>query len=317
MTLSQKDFFKHMESRFTWAPFLKVTNLCNNFCAHCCERSGPNCEPKFIELDDIKYILENFKYIKNFSNYVTITGGEPTMAYTAKSRNYIPQILRYCGINGYDVYLNTNARWILSENAEKICSDFNDFVQKYKSKFLFRLSLDRFHDQAIDANAKFINWVVKNENIPDERTGIYMFFDKSDIIDKLLYKLACEYDIKISDPIYVNKNPSWCSIHKLNGTEKMLCITEYQGIVNIGRAKDNNIATKQPFSKTEIYFSPFIDTDNEICFDSNGYAMLSANDDDTIKTPYHSKRGKVKPIHIIKQELFDQAYKCLCSENQL
>ena len=105
--------------------------------------------------------------------------------------------------------------------------------------------------------------------------------------------------------------------HKLNGTEKMLCITEYQGIVNIGRAKDNNIATKQPFSKTEIYFSPFIDTDNEICFDSNGYAMLSANDDDTIKTPYHNKRGKVKPIHIIKQELFDQAYKCLCSENQL
>lgn len=313
MIKTQKEFFKFLETRFTWAPFLKVTNLCNNCCAHCCERSGPDCEPKFIELADIKYILEQFKYITHFNNNVTITGGEPTMAYFAKSPYYIPQLLKYCGKNGYDVYFNTNARWTLSDKAEQIYSDFNEFIRKYNRELYFRLSLDKWHEQCIDANAELINWVVKNKNMPDKRTGLYMFCDDVDIVEQLMIKLKTKFEIDLPEHV---PNPKSYPVYKFQGTNKLLCLMPYQGITNMGRAKDNHIATKEPFSKTELYFSPLIDKDNDICFDSNGYALLSANDDDTVKTPYRDNKGRIKHINEIKQELFSIAYQCLCSENQ-
>jgi organic radical activating enzyme len=309
MTLSQKDFSKHMETHFSWGLFFKLTNLCNNFCKHCCERSGPNCEPKFIETSDIKYFLEQLKLIKNHNNFITLTGGEPMMAYTAKSDYYIPQILKYCGKNGYDVHINTNARWALSDKSEQIYSDFDEFVKNYKRKLAFHLSLDKFHEQCVDANAKFIDWIVKSKTITD----VYMFFDEPDIVIKMVYKLKRDFNIDISEPL---RNNSSYSIHKFSGTNKMLCIMPYQGITNMGRAKDNNIGTKEPFSKTTLYFSPFMDTENEICFDSNGYAILSSQDDDTIKTPFHDKKGKLKQLAIIKQELFNIAYQRLMAENQ-
>ena len=307
MNISEKDFIRHMETHFSWALFFKLTNLCDNCCAHCCERSGPDCSPNFIELSDIKYYLEELKYISHHDNFVTITGGEPMMAYTKKSDYYIPQILKYCGQNGYDVHLNTNARWALSEKADQIYSDFDEFVKKYKKKLAFHLSLDKFHDESLEANSQFLNWAVKNTTTTD----IYIFFDEVKIVLQLAYKLKHDFNIEISDPI---SQSSWYSAHKFKGTNKRLLLTPYQGIQNIGRAKDNHIGTKEPFSKTFLYFSPFVDTENEICFDSDGYALLSCQDNDTIKTPYRNRNGKLKQLAAIRQELFKLGYQAYCFE---
>jgi len=314
MIVSNQEFFKHLETRFTWAPFLKLTYLCDNECEHCCERAGPNCEPKFIELVDIKNILEQFKYIKNFSKYVTLTGGEPMMAYVAKNEHYIPTILKYCGKNGYDVSINTNAHWTSWDCAGKIYSDFDEFVKKYNNRLTFHLSLDKWHRNPVESNAKFLNWIVKNNTISADRTNLYMFFDGPEIVIQLIMKLKTDFDLELlPEPVLQTK---FFSLHKFSGTDKTLCIMPYFGIDNLGRARDNGLATKELFSKTDIYFSNRSDPDKEICFDANGIATLCACDDDTIKTPYYEKNGKMKNLAVIKRELFDMAYKAYSQENQ-
>ncbi|MEE1111226.1 MAG: radical SAM protein [Alphaproteobacteria bacterium] len=310
---SQEEFIKHLETRFTWGPFLKITNLCNNFCPHCCERSGPNCDPKFIELSDLKHILQDFKHIKNFSNAVTITGGEPTMAYTAKSRHYIPQLLKYCGKNKYDVYFNTNARWTLSDQADMIYSDFEEFIKSNKQMLAFRLSLDKYHTDALNANATFANWILKNKTINQNRTHLYMWHDSSEILQEFYTILQNKFNITPPQEIGTIGGNTCCKFPESN---KLICTMPYQGITNMGRAKDNKIATKEPFSKETLYLSPFIDPNNDICFDSNGYAILNANDNDTIKTEYCDKNGKIKNINQIKQELFNIAYYYYLMEQQ-
>ncbi len=315
MLLTYSDFCKHLETKFTWSPFLKTTFLCDDRCQHCCECAGPDREQKFIELTDIKYILEQFKNIKNFKNIVTITGGEPMMAYTKKSEHYIPTLLKYCGKNRYDVCLNTNANWTLDKNAEQIFSDLEEFVVKYKRKITFFLSLDNWHKNAVNANAEFVNWIAKNNKIADKYADTYILFDHPDITEPFINKLAEEYNVVLTE--IITDNPLNGSIFKFKDITKRFCFMMYNGITEMGRAKENNIATQKPFSKTEIYFSPYTNTENEICFDCNGNAMLSACDDDTIKTPYHDKNGKMKSLATIKQELFNMAYQRYLSENQI
>lgn len=314
MILSREDFFKHLESHFQWSPFIKVTNLCNNNCAHCCERSGPNCPPVFINQSDIREILTQFKSVKNFLNTVTITGGEPMMSYSANSDYYIPQILTNCAKQGYETYLNTNARWTLDKNSEKIFSDLSYHFSKFKKhKLYFRLSQDSFHTYPTESNTEFIKWFINNPNTTFPNSGLYMFYDTNQNKEKLFKNLIKKYNIR-----FIQIHDSGTNqIYRHDRSNHFFCIMPYQGIQDMGRAKDNHISTRKMFTKHELFFAPYIDPEQEICFDSYGYALLSACGDDTIKTPYHDANGKLKPINKIKNELFNMAYDAYLFESQI
>ena len=314
MILSRNDFFKHLESHFQWSPFIKVTNLCNNTCAHCCERSGPNCPAVFINQSDVKEILSQFKTVKNFLNVVTITGGEPMISYSAHSDYYIPQILTHCAKQGYETYLNTNARWTLGENSEKIFSDLSNHLSRFnKNKLYFRLSQDSFHTNSTQSNTEFINWFINNQNTCFPVSGLYMFYDTNQNKEKLFITLAEKYHIRFI-PICESATNQ---IYKHDHSNHLFCTMPYQGIQDMGRAKDNHISTRRMFTKHELFFAPYIDPEQEICFDASGYALLSACGDDTIKTEYRNADGKLKPINKIKNELFNKAYDAYLFESQL
>jgi hypothetical protein len=84
------------------------------------------------------------------------------------------------------------------------------------------------------------------------------------------------------------------------GKEKYIVIEPYHGIDNLGRARDNGIATKQ--NSIMKSFSKPGDV-HAITFDNfeNSYFDCAS---DRVKTPYRNARGKIKPIEQIKREVF-------------
>ena len=311
MILTYEQFIKHLDTRFTWSPIFKVTNLCNNNCAHCCERSGPTCPIQFIPSSDIKNILTQFKGIKNFLNVVTITGGEPTMSYYTHQEYYIPQILKHCAKSGYEAYLNTNAHWTTGPHADQIFADLSNHILKFnKHKLYFRLSQDSFHNNATESNTEFIKWFSSNKNTQQPHSGLYMFFDTPAKFQELKTNLHKKYNIRLTQIHTI----AGSTIYQINKSNHVLCAMQYQGIQDMGRAHDNKISTQRPFTKTELFFAPYVDPEQEICFDASGNALLSASGNDTIKTPYYDKNGNIKTLSQIKTELFKSAYNAYLQE---
>lgn len=309
--LTAQEFYYYMDNNFTWAPFFKITNLCNYCCAHCCERSGPGAVPTFIPLADVHTIIEKFKYVKNTMPVAFISGGEPMMAYNV-APYYIPQIMKMLAREGFAVELKTNAGWTLGDNADTIFKDLTYMSFKFPKTFVsYHLSLDKFHPQSHKTTLEFLRWYYNN-NVLSPRANVHLFFDSPEPVTNMFIDLDKQYNIQLD----LNATPSYeCAKIGANmfaGKNKYIKIEPYHGITNRGRAMDNKIATRDAPSVVQNFGQ--IGTTHAIAFDNNGMAYFDCAGD-VVKTPYKNERGKIKTIEQIKKELFGMLYQKYISEN--
>lgn len=302
-----------MELKFRWAPFFKLTNMCDYCCAHCCEKSGPNAEPKFIPVADIKYILDMFIKSPTNVNIAIFTGGEPMTAYDKVSPHYIPTLISAAIKCGYMIELKTNGGWTLGKNANQIFSDLNSIYVKYPQSIIgYHLSLDKFHPNSDITTANIIKWFVENKNMTYMNL-VHIFYDDYHRLADMLVDMAgrdnilVDYDVTL--PECFKSIPLW----KKRGHNKYIYPQPYGGIDKVGRAKDNNIGNIST-SLTQIILDK--ETIRPIQFDANGVATLFACNDFGITTPYHDNKGRIKNLNQIKSELFNAAYRQYMIESQ-
>lgn len=311
--LNQNEFIKYMEQKFRWAPFFKLTNLCDYCCAHCCEKSGPNAEPKFIPIADIKYILDMFIKSQKSVKIAIVTGGEPMTAYDKVSPHYIPTLMSAAIKRGYMIELKTNGAWTLGKNAGQIFSDLNSIYAKYpKSIIAYHLSLDKFHPKSDITTANIIKWFAENQNI-SYMNIVHIFYDDYHRLTDMLVDMAGRdnilVDIHAQIPEKLKAMPLW----KIRDHEKYIYPELYSGIDNVGRAKDNNIGNRYTGLTQIINGNENI---KPIQFDANGFATLFACNDFGIRTPYRDNKGRIKNLTQIKSELFNTAYSQYMTEMQ-
>ena len=309
--LSAQDFYYYMDNNFTWAPFFKITNLCNYRCAHCCERSGPNETPKFIPLADVRTIIDQFKSVKNTVPVAFVSGGEPMTVYKYIPY-YIPQIMKTLARAGFAVEVKTNAGWVFDENANVIFQDLTDFSNKFKKTFVsYHLSLDKFHPQSHKTTVEFLRWYYNNDNLSTQ-TSIHLFYDTPEMVTDMFLDLDKQYNINLD----LNTQPTGVygtiGANLLRGKNKYIKIEPYHGITNRGRAMDNKIATRNAPSVVQNFGTP--GETHAIAFDNCGMSYFDCAGD-VVKTPYKNERGKIKTIEQIKKELFGLLYKKYIDEN--
>lgn len=301
--LSRTEFCYWLDNNFVWSPFFKITNLCNYCCAHCCERSGPNAEPTFIPMADVRAIIEDFKYTKNKMPIAIVSGGEPMMVYKY-APHYIPQIMKTLSRAGFIIELKTNAGWTLTENAPVIFKDLEQFFVKNPTVyFSYHLSLDKFHPQSKQTTIEFLRWFYNNDKL-SRRANVHIFYDSPEFLTDTFVKLADKYEILLDMDKKPTNEFAKIGANLFWGKEKYIVIEPYHGIDNRGRALDNGIAT----IKTSIIKSFSTPGDvHTITFDNNGNCYLNCASE-LVKTPYRNERGKIKSIVQLKKELFNMLY---------
>ncbi len=310
--LSRAEFCYWLDNNFVWSPFFKITNLCNYCCAHCCERSGPNAEPTFIPIADVRAIAEDFRYTKNKMPIAVISGGEPMMAYKY-APYYIPNIMKTLTRAGFTIELKTNAGWTLTENASVIFNDLESYFYKNPNAyFSYHLSLDKFHPQSATTTIEFLKWFYNNDKL-SRRANVHIFYDSPDFLTDTFVQLAEKYKIMLDLKNKPKNEFAKIDANLFCGKEKYIVIEPYHGIDNLGRAFDNKIATKQSsFIKS---FSKPGDV-HTITFDSNGDCYFDCASE-RVKTPYRNARGKIKPIEQLKKELFNLLYDRYLAEEMI
>ncbi len=301
--LSRAEFCYWLDNNFSWSPFFKITNLCNYCCAHCCERSGPNEAPTFIPMADVRAISEQFRYTKNKMPVAIVSGGEPMMVYN-HTPYYIPQIMKVLHKAGFAIELKTNAGWVLTDNAARIFNDQTEFFEKNPNAyFSYHLSLDKFHPQSKQTTIEFLKWFYQNDKL-SRRASVHVFYDSPQFLTDTFVKLAEQYDILLDMDKKPTNEFAKIGANLFRGKEKYIVIEPYHGIDNRGRARDNNIWTKQ---NTIIKSFAKPGDVHAITFDNNGNSYFDCASD-RVTTPYKNARGKIKPIEQIKKELFNLLY---------
>lgn len=302
-----------MNTSITWQLFIKVTNLCNLQCAHCCECSGPNEAPTFIPISDVRTITENFKREKNTSPNVAISGGEPMMAYKHKPY-YIPQLIKlFAKQNFFYIELKTNTVWVTQPGADIIFRDLTEISAKYPKLYtMYHLSFDSFHANSNKNVSEFIRWYYDNDKL-STKTCIHIFYDNHDRLVDMFIDLAQQHNIMIDFENNVTHAFSKLHAKKFINKDKYIMFEPYSGIENLGRAKQNHIATQS--SKTiQKQFLEKIQQEHSLTFDNRGLAFIDCSAH-MASTPYRDARGRIKPISVIKRELFEILYKQYLLEN--
>jgi len=309
--LTAQEFFYYMDNNFTWAPFFKITNLCNYRCAHCCERSGPDAEPTFIPLADVRAIIEQFKSVKNTMPVAFISGGEPMVVYK-HIPYYIPQIMKTLARAGFAVELKTNAGWVFDNGADVIFKDMTEFSIKHPKTFVsYHLSLDKFHPQSHKTTIEFLRWYYDNDAL-SKGTNIHLFYDTPELVTDMFVDLDKQYNIQLNMNKKAVGEYAKIGANILGHKEKYIKIEPYHGITNRGRASDNKIATRDAPSVVQNFGIP--GETHAIAFDNLGNAYFDCAGD-VVKTPYKNERGKIKTIEQIKKELFKMLYNKYIVEN--
>lgn len=318
-------FMHHLENNFPWAPILKITNVCDYRCAHCCECSGPDERPDFMPTDDISEILGQFKTVRNSMRVATITGGEPMTAYKLKSPFYIPKLLKTCAAAGYSVELKTNCGWTLGDNSDKIFNDLEQFFVKYPRIFCaYHISLDKFHKNANDTTVEFLKWYCTNDNL-SPNACVHMFYDDLERMTNAMVDLKRKYNIAIDfkhpaiNPItnekIDNSQYNLWFFEKSGRNEKFMFWRPYSGIENAGRAK-NTVATIPTPSLSRIINNR---SNCAIMFDhaSGRVQLFACGNDGGISVPYKNNRGKIIAIDKLKKQLFQLAYQKYVMEQNM
>lgn len=316
MQMTHDLFIGLINGQFRWFPFFKLTNLCNYRCAHCCERSGPDAPRSFIAPSTIKAIIDSFTQTRNYAPLAALSGGEPMMAYTTKSVNYIPKVMDICAKMGFCIELKTNAGWTLGDMAPVIFRDLeNIFIKNRKLYFAYHLSLDKFHPKSAETTIQFLRWYATSEHL-SVNAIVHLFYDDTTLLTNTLTRLYAEYGLKIDFCA-----PQTCPIPgvkawPLAGKEKWIVPQPYQGIDNAGRAMDNHLGTRSDKTMHDLISRPTTST-AALFFDPQGMASPIGCDWDDIRVPYMAPTHQIKPVAQVKRELFEKMWEKYKAEERI
>lgn len=114
---------------------MELTTRCNLKCKHCYRYSSPDIEDEEIPYEKAMSVLEEMYHLGG--RFIEITGGEPFL------HSRIKDILTYAGEKYNFVGLLTNGTLVKN--------DMIDYLEKYKDKIIWNISLDscneEFHDE--------------------------------------------------------------------------------------------------------------------------------------------------------------------------
>lgn len=118
--------------------------LCNIECAHCYIKSSPkNDALVYLNLEDIRPIIDELDKVEGTACEVGFTGGEPFM-----NPHFLP-ILKFLFKRGYSALILTNAMQPMQR--KNVLNDLQELNRAYPDKICMRVSLDHYqaelHDQ--------------------------------------------------------------------------------------------------------------------------------------------------------------------------
>lgn len=316
MSMTHDIFMNYMNGKFQWFPFFKLTNLCNYQCAHCCERSGPDCRPAFIPVSDVHGILDAMAQTRQFMPVAVLSGGEPMTAYDHKSANYIPRVMNACVQGGYCIELKTNAGWTLGKNAPVIFRDLENLPGRgWSGYFAYHLSLDRFHPNAHETTVRFLQWYATTRRLP-RRASVHIFYDDAARLADMFTDLLRRYQLRIDMNEGTRPAAEFGGLKawRFVDSARLVIPDPYGGIDDAGRAHDNKIASRAPALVRDVIQTP--NTHAALFFDAGGMAMPMGCDWADIATPY-KLNGRIRPINQIKQELFEKMWQRYVAQERM
>lgn len=297
----------------------KTTNWCWNKCPHCCESSAPNNPKTFIPESVIKGYIKQAASDERFSRAVVFTGGEITSAYKFADRHYVPNIINYALNMGCGVDIKTNAGWVNSPLATQIYGDIENIVKKRapskKSKlqiqhelpFQVSLSLDRFHQNALERDFKFIEHFAKTDLGASFRVHVSSFDADSGMFDELLARLKTS-GVDVTEMFLLDNNTDDAKpVYSLNDNIIMQygCADLFSG----GRARDIKNAYHVPAPQFSFLTSDF---ECLVAFDSMGMVSLGENSGPKIVCNWRDDNGNPHELQPILNCLVNTTYRAEC-----
>ena len=315
----QKGVMHSIVAQRPYVLVFKTTNWCCDKCLHCCESSGPDNPKNFIPESVIKGYIKQASSDKRFSRSVIFTGGELTGAYKFVDRHYVPNIINYALNMGCGVDIKTNAGWVNSPLATQIYADIENIVKKRapskKSKlqiqhelpFQVSLSLDRFHNDALARNFKFIEHFANTELGASFRIHVSSFDADSGMFDELLFRLK-KSGIAVTEMFLLGGNTDEAKpVYGLNGN----VIVQYgcADLFSGGRARDIKNAYHVPAPQFSFLCPNF---DCLVAFDSMGMVSLGENSGPKIVCNWRDNNGNPHELQPILNCLVDTTDRAEC-----
>ena len=128
-------------SRKNQSIVVRITDFCNNQCAHCCFDCSPH-GTNFMSLDTIRLLSKVFEDNSEVCYWFNVMGGEPTLH---------PDYEQLIDVfEGRHVRIVTNGWWI---NNEKAKDRFLNFCLNTKAEIHVGVSRDKFHPKGVGDRA--------------------------------------------------------------------------------------------------------------------------------------------------------------------
>lgn len=303
---------KHFYSQFQNAPLhirFRLTNKCDEACAHCFECSGPKNRADFVTPKDVQFYANS-----DNANFYSIyfTGGEWSTIYKTQP-HYIRQVFENLDLSKSDIYtIQTNSRWMNGEYADQILDDLKHIQSKLgQSGKILKLdtSVDRYRSKhSIDGVIKLIRAVASDPEFKHTKIRLMScMLDYKMANNKILRPEFFEpFGIKLTFQGRSFFNP-YFEICYANDTR--IVIHEENTTVRTGRARENNIGYK--------IFDPQTQCDGLV--PQSTYMELSIREDGMVKwnswynwevmVPYKDENGKNKSLSQIREELMNIAWR--------
>lgn len=264
----------------------KTTNYCDLQCPHCCECSGPNNPRNFIPANIVCNYLDQAHSDPSFSNNVVFTGGEIMSAYRFGPADYVPTLLNHSLDLGVGTDIKTNAAWVRGEHAPKILSDLHNISVKHKPYALhMSLSLDRYHKDALENNARLIAGLADRQ-ISVNTSG---FENHVDMFPALIERIKSRN--VSAEEVWIGNPENMRSAVLVGG--KLLLTQSKATLFNGGRAQNMDWAKETEFPQ----FKFICESGVLIAFDCAGRVTLGENSGRKISTKWRTARGPKSLLH--------------------
>ncbi|MBO7509344.1 MAG: radical SAM protein [Alphaproteobacteria bacterium] len=292
----------------------KTTNWCWNRCAHCCESSGPDAPRTFIPKSVIIDYTAQAAADPMFSKHVIFTGGEIMSAYKFAEERYVPDILNFALDKKLGVDIKTNAGWAGTPIGEQIFRDIENVIRRQRPKIVtsnnsnrqfplhVSLSLDRFHNDSIKRNFKFIEHFA-NKKINGARlvARISSFTFDDEMFSELLQQLH-NAGIRVDTATIINSETGQKKEGNLFSVNNNM-VLEYGNSATLfdgGRAKNIAGAYHNPIPQFNFLTDDF---QVLVAFDSFGNVTLGENSGKKISVPWRDANGNARPMTDIRKDL--------------
>ena len=281
---------------------IKATNYCWYKCAHCCEKSGPDQPRKYIPIESVRGIIDNVTADPSFTRHFVFTGGEIMTIYQMGDTKYVKNVLDYSLGHNCDADIKTNAAWTRTTFGQRIFDDLADVSNKHTPYMLqVSLSLDKFHKNAVENNARFIAEMAQRESkIIVHLSGLDgRWYVTPDVI----YDELKKYGIKLEGAFGTNNNqtkifPTQCA------NESVVIIHDTGTLFDGGRGADICGATRQPTPQFQI-----INNNDQLLFayDSMGRLTVGEAGFRKIGTRWANANGTIRDMADIRRCLMKSA----------